>query len=118
MRAPAVASAVRGIEEVVLLNRASLGSRYGILLHGPTGTGKTTALQSVAGQHLHLEGAERPFADFLRDQVPVTLIYAALDAPDLPASSLTSLPNTSPRRPVSFDSEVSRVQRADLARLG
>ncbi|MFJ2607569.1 AAA family ATPase [Streptomyces sp. NPDC087425] len=168
--APAIASAIRRIEEAVLLNHTSLGSRHGVLLHGPPGTGKTTALRQAAVQHLrrapqppaagqrpaihvrlppatsprqllaelarslgvplrggpttsdlahrvslalreartslilvdeahHLGGSgwtrtrTADTLDFLCDRVPATFVYAALDAPDLLASSLASLPH-------------------------
>lgn len=41
---PEVAFAVDRIEDVRLLNQHADGARYGLLLHGPSGTGKTTAM--------------------------------------------------------------------------
>ncbi|WP_369032360.1 AAA family ATPase [Streptomyces adonidis] len=53
-----VEAAVRRIEEVLLLNQASRGNRYGVLVHGPSGTGKSTVLTEAA---LHFDqGISRP----------------------------------------------------------
>ncbi|PNG18454.1 hypothetical protein C1J00_31005 [Streptomyces cahuitamycinicus] len=41
---PEVSFAVDRIEDVRLLNQHADGARYGLLLHGPSGTGKTTAM--------------------------------------------------------------------------
>lgn len=45
---PDIEDAARRIEEVLLLNEASQGSRYGVLVHGPAGSGKTTVLAAAA----------------------------------------------------------------------
>ncbi|MFG3247822.1 AAA family ATPase [Streptomyces sp. NPDC048187] len=44
LRVPEVRFAVDRIEDVRLLNQHADGARYGLLLHGPSGTGKTTAM--------------------------------------------------------------------------
>lgn len=48
LRAPGVVAAARRIEEVLTVNRYASGARYGVLLQGQSGTGKTTALWEAA----------------------------------------------------------------------
>ncbi|KUO21503.1 AAA family ATPase [Streptomyces dysideae] len=48
LRVPGVSSAVRRIEDVLAVNSHASGARYGVLLVGQSGTGKTTALWDAA----------------------------------------------------------------------
>ncbi len=48
LRSPDVTAAVRRVEEVLILNQAAEGTSYGVLVSGPPGSGKTTALAEVA----------------------------------------------------------------------
>ncbi|MEU9333224.1 TniB family NTP-binding protein [Streptomyces sp. NPDC048290] len=48
LRVPGVSSAVRRIEDVLAVNSRASGARYGVLLVGQSGTGKTTALWEAA----------------------------------------------------------------------
>ncbi|MFJ3084589.1 AAA family ATPase [Streptomyces halstedii] len=58
---------------------------------------RTSLILVDEAHHLHGPGwskaAVADTLDFLCDRVPATFVYAALDAPDLLASSLTSLPH-------------------------
>ncbi|MFF6996055.1 AAA family ATPase [Streptomyces sp. NPDC008313] len=51
LRVPAVVSAAQRIEELLDLNRYGAGARHGVLLHGVSGTGKTTALLEAARRY-------------------------------------------------------------------
>ncbi|MEU3280287.1 AAA family ATPase [Streptomyces antibioticus] len=51
LRVPDVVSAARRIEELLDLNRYGTGARHGVLLHGVSGTGKTTALLEAARRY-------------------------------------------------------------------
>jgi hypothetical protein len=48
LRVPSVSSAIRRIEDTLAVNRYASGARYGVLLEGQSGTGKTTALWEAA----------------------------------------------------------------------
>ena len=48
---PGVVSAAQRIEELLDLNRYGAGARHGVLLHGVSGTGKTTALLEAARRY-------------------------------------------------------------------
>ncbi|MFI7298147.1 AAA family ATPase [Streptomyces sp. NPDC050121] len=51
LRVPDVVSAARWIGELLDLNRYEKGARHGMLLHGVSGTGKTTALLEAARRY-------------------------------------------------------------------
>ncbi|MCF3129097.1 AAA family ATPase [Streptomyces olivochromogenes] len=51
LRVPGVVSAAQRIEELLDLNRYGAGARHGVLLHGVSGTGKTTALLEAARRY-------------------------------------------------------------------
>ncbi|MEU3338488.1 AAA family ATPase [Streptomyces sp. NPDC006668] len=51
LRVPDVVSAAQRIEELLDLNRYGTGARHGVLLHGVSGTGKTTALLEAAHRY-------------------------------------------------------------------
>lgn len=51
LRVPDVVSAAQRIGELLALNRCGTGARHGLLLHGVSGTGKTTALLEAAHRY-------------------------------------------------------------------
>ncbi|MEH0420194.1 AAA family ATPase [Streptomyces sp. B21-083] len=69
LRAPGVVAAVRRIEESLAVNRYAPGARYGVLLEGQPGTGKTTALWEAG----HYCNAQEPDGE----SVPVVYVRLA-----------------------------------------
>ncbi|MER6268152.1 AAA family ATPase [Streptomyces sp900105755] len=64
LRVACVVSAADRIDDVRLLNRYAAGPRYGVLLHGQPGTGKTSALlearRRCTAQSHHRHGTQAP----------------------------------------------------------
>lgn len=75
LRVASVVSAVDRIGDVRLLNRYAPGARYGVLLHGQPGTGKTTALLE-ARRHCTAQSLHRPNTQAPGDRaVPAVYIH-------------------------------------------
>lgn len=81
---PALKAAIERIERQIVLNEQSPAARYGLLLHGPAGMGKTTVLQHVAQRHI-ARMARRP------DRPAVPAVYVRLPPATTPRTLLTEL---------------------------
>ncbi|WP_225100323.1 AAA family ATPase [Streptomyces sp. CoH27] len=89
LRVACVVFAVDRIDDVRLLNRYAVGPRYGVLLHGQAGTGKTTALlearRRCTAQSHHRPGTQS------RGDGAVPVVYVRLPPATSPRLLLVEL---------------------------
>ncbi|MEU3282984.1 AAA family ATPase [Streptomyces antibioticus] len=86
---PCVASAVDRIGDVRLLNQHAAGPRYGVLLHGQPGTGKTSALLE-AQRHCSAQNRQRLNAE-TNGATTVPAVYTRLPPATSPRLLLVEL---------------------------
>jgi hypothetical protein len=81
---PVLMAAIDRIEQQIMLNEHAPATRYGLLLHGPPGIGKTTVLDKVAQRHT-ARMARRP------NGPPVPVVYVRLPPATTPRMLLNEL---------------------------